>query len=198
MPNIAALLTLYATDPNGLSTTINAIYDRIEREGLNPIWISIISRENAMARVKELSLIPVEDRSKFLLYGIPFAVKDNIDVASLPTTAACPGFARGSVNENATVVMKLEQAGAILIGKTNMDQFATGLVGTRTPYGACASVFNSNYISGGSSSGSAVAVASDLVSIGSNRNNKSRFFNFIVNSCVQSVICSLNRCKQYI
>jgi allophanate hydrolase len=164
MPNISELHTLYATDPNALSTTIKNIYDRIEREGLKPVWISIVPRENAMARVKKLSLIPIEDRTKLPLYGIPFAVKDNIDVVNLSTTAACPTFAREPASENAPVVERLEQAGAIVIGKTNMDQFATGLVGTRSPYGACATVFNPKYISGGSSSGSAVAVGSGLVS----------------------------------
>ncbi|CAF0962700.1 unnamed protein product [Adineta steineri] len=163
MPDITTLHNLYANDSNGLLTTITAIYDRIEGKDLNPVWISIIPRENAIARVKQLSLITIEERVKFPLYGIPFAVKDNIDVATLPTTAGCPAFACGPVAENAPLVEKLEQAGAILIGKTNMDQFATGLVGTRSPYGACASVFNTNYISGGSSSGSAVAVASGLV-----------------------------------
>ncbi|CAF2861487.1 unnamed protein product [Rotaria sp. Silwood2] len=163
MPNIAALHQIYATDPNALSTTINGIYDRIEREGLNPVWIARIPRENALARIQQLSLIPEEDRRRLPLFGIPFAVKDNIDVAGLATTAACPTFARTPATESAPIVVKLEQAGAILIGKTNMDQFATGLVGTRTPYGACVCVFNSNYISGGSSSGSAVAVASGLV-----------------------------------
>jgi allophanate hydrolase len=81
----------------------------------------------------------------------------------MPTTAACPGYSYVP-EESATVVRRLEQAGAILIGKTNMDQFATGLVGTRTPYGVCSSVFNKDYISGGSSAGSAVAVANGLVS----------------------------------
>lgn len=165
MVNISALHDLYANDSNGLLNTINNIYDRIEREGLNPIWISIISRENSLIRIKQLSQISIEDRNKYPLYGIPFAVKDNIDVINLPTTAGCPKFGSKPVNESAPVVIKLEQAGAILIGKTNMDQFATGLVGTRSPYGACSSVFNKNYISGGSSSGSAVAVASDLVNI---------------------------------
>jgi allophanate hydrolase len=165
MPNITSLHATYAADPHTLLSTINAIYDRIEREGLNPVWISLIPRTTATARVQQLSAISAEDRDKLPLYGIPFAVKDNIDVVDLPTTAACPKFANGPVTESALVVVKLEQAGAILIGKTNMDQFATGLVGTRTPYGACASIFNSNYISGGSSSGSAVAVASGLVSV---------------------------------
>lgn len=95
------------------------------------------------------------------LYGVPFSVKDNIDVRGLPTTAACPSF-KYFPTENAPVVERLCQAGAIVVGKTNMDQFATGLVGTRSPYGECRSVFNSDYISGGSSSGSAVSVALGL------------------------------------
>ena len=136
----------------------------LKSEGLNPIWISIVSRENAINRVNELLKIKKEDREKYPLYGIPFAVKDNIDVVNLPTTGGCPTFAQGPVKESAPVVIKLEEAGAVLIGKTNMDQFATGLVGTRSPYGPCSSVFNRNYISGGSSSGSAVAVGSQLVS----------------------------------
>ena len=96
------------------------------------------------------------------LAGVPFAVKDNIDVAGLPTTAACRAFAYWPV-ETAPVVQRLLAAGAIPIGKTNLDQFATGLVGTRSPYGACGAVYNRAYISGGSSSGSAVAVAAGLV-----------------------------------
>lgn len=97
------------------------------------------------------------------LWGIPFAVKDNIDVAGLPTTAACPAFAYQPAAD-ATVVARLRAAGAIVIGKTNLDQFATGLNGTRSPYGAPRSVFDADYVSGGSSSGSAVAVASGLCS----------------------------------
>jgi allophanate hydrolase len=96
------------------------------------------------------------------LAGVPFAVKDNIDVAGLPTTAACPDFAFNP-ERNATVVQKLLDAGAVCIGKTNLDQFATGLNGTRSPYGAPACVFNLDYVSGGSSSGSAVAVGAQLV-----------------------------------
>jgi allophanate hydrolase len=95
------------------------------------------------------------------LWGIPFAVKDNIDVAGLPTTAACPAFAYAP-GADATAVARLRAAGAIVIGKTNLDQFATGLNGTRSPYGAPRSVFDADYVSGGSSSGSAVAVASGL------------------------------------
>ena len=97
------------------------------------------------------------------LWGIPFAVKDTIDVAGLPTTAACPAFAYRP-EADATLIARLRAAGAIVIGKTNLDQFATGLNGTRSPYGAPRSVFNADYVSGGSSSGSAVAVASGLCS----------------------------------
>lgn len=96
------------------------------------------------------------------LAGVPFAIKDNIDLASVPTTAACPEFAY-TPESSAHVVQRLIAAGAIALGKTNLDQFATGLNGTRSPYGAPACVFNRDFISGGSSSGSAVAVAAGLV-----------------------------------
>ncbi len=96
------------------------------------------------------------------LAGLTFAIKDNIDLAGVPTTAACPGFAYTPA-ESAHVVSRLLTAGALPVGKTNLDQFATGLVGTRSPHGAPRNVFNSDYISGGSSSGSAVAVAAGLV-----------------------------------
>jgi allophanate hydrolase len=96
------------------------------------------------------------------LSGLTFAIKDNIDLGGLPTTAACPAYAY-SPGKSATVAERLIDAGAIPAGKTNMDQFATGLVGTRSPYGACSCIFDQRYISGGSSSGSAVAVASRQV-----------------------------------
>lgn len=94
--------------------------------------------------------------------GLKFAIKDNIDYAGVPTTAACPESAY-TPEKSAAVVQRLENAGAVAIGKTNLDQFATGLVGVRSPYGACSSIYNSEYISGGSSSGSAVAVATGQV-----------------------------------
>jgi len=97
------------------------------------------------------------------LWGIPFAVKDNIDVAGLPTTAACPAYVYAPAQDS-TVVARLRASGALVIGKTNLDQFATGLNGTRSPYGAPRSVFSADHVSGGSSSGSAVAVASGLCS----------------------------------
>ena len=96
------------------------------------------------------------------LAGVPFAAKDNIDVAGMETTAACPAFAY-QPERSATVIERLEAAGAICVGKTNLDQFATGLVGTRSPYGIPRSAYNRDYVSGGSSSGSAVAVAAGLV-----------------------------------
>lgn len=124
------------------------------------VWISRVPMERLLARAAELEKLPAADLP---LYGIPFAVKDNIDVAGLPTTAACPAFAY-EPRESAEVIKRLEAAGAIVIGKTNLDQFATGLVGMRSPYGQPHCVFNADYVSGGSSSGSAVAVAAGLVS----------------------------------
>jgi allophanate hydrolase len=99
------------------------------------------------------------------LFGVPFTIKDNIELAGHPTTAGCPAFAFVPPR-SAMVVERLQAAGAIAIGKTNLDQFATGLMGDRSPYGACKNVFNPAYISRGSSSGSAVAVAAGLVSFG--------------------------------
>lgn len=96
------------------------------------------------------------------LAGVAYAAKDNIDVAGLETTAACPAFAY-QPERSATVIERLEAAGAICVGKTNLDQFATGLVGTRSPYGIPRNAYNRDYVSGGSSSGSAVAVAAGLV-----------------------------------
>jgi allophanate hydrolase len=141
------------------SETIAGIYDRIDSVPLAPVWISIVPREAALKRAHELEADPQSAAKP--LYGLPFAIKDNIDLSGLPTTAGCPAYAY-SPSANATVVQRLLDAGAIAIGKTNLDQFATGLVGMRSPHGACSSVFDSRYISGGSSSGSAVAVASGL------------------------------------
>lgn len=104
-----------------------------------------------------------KDPAELPLYGIPFAIKDNIDLAGAPTTAGCPEYAYHP-QHHATVVQRLIAAGAIPIGKTNLDQFATGLNGTRSPYGACRNAYDPEYISGGSSSGSAVAVALGQVS----------------------------------
>jgi allophanate hydrolase len=128
----------------------------------DPVWISRVSPEAVMARAGSLDACTTVEREALPLFGIPFAVKDNIDVAGMPTTAACPEFAYVP-ERSATVVERLEAAGAVLIGKTNLDQFATGLVGTRSPYGIPKNPFDDRYIPGGSSSGSAVAVARGLV-----------------------------------
>ncbi|MEU4239986.1 allophanate hydrolase [Actinoplanes sp. NPDC026619] len=119
------------------------------------VWISSFTAAELHARADEID--PARP-----LAGVPFAVKDNIDVAGLPTTAACPDFAYRP-ERNAPVVQRLLDAGAIAVGKTNLDQFATGLTGARSPYGSPESVFGGGLISGGSSSGSAVAVANGAV-----------------------------------
>jgi len=146
---------------NRPTEVIAEVYNRIAAEPLHPVWISLVPPETALAQAAALERDPAASAKP--LYGVPFAVKDNMDVAGAPTTAGCPAYAY-EPSKNATVVQRLRDAGAILVGKTNMDQFATGLVGTRSPYGACSSIFDKRYISGGSSSGSAVAVAKGLVS----------------------------------
>lgn len=159
--DMGSLREIYKSGAATPSDVIATVYDRIAAQPLAPVWISVMPREKALARARELERDPAGTRGP--LYGVPFAIKDNIDLAGLPTTAACPAYTYAPAR-SATVVQALVNAGAIPVGKTNMDQFATGLVGTRTPHGACSSVFNARYISGGSSSGSAVAVASGLAS----------------------------------
>jgi allophanate hydrolase len=128
------------------------------------IWISLASDAQWQAQLSLLAerlaepLSRAELVQRYPLLGVPFAVKDNIDIAGVPTTAACPAFARVP-QSSATVVQRLLDAGALWLGKSNLDQFATGLVGTRSPYGRPSSAFDATRISGGSSSGSAVAVA---------------------------------------
>ncbi|MGQ0672908.1 MAG: allophanate hydrolase [Hyphomicrobium sp.] len=152
--DLATLAAGYASGTFTPSEVIEEVYRRIDADGERPIWITLVPKAEALAKT--------EAAPRGALYGIPFAVKDNIDVAGLPTTCACPEFAYVS-EQSARVVELLEAAGAVLIGKTNLDQFATGLNGTRSPYGIPASAFDPAYISGGSSSGSAVAVAKGLV-----------------------------------
>lgn len=132
-------------------------YDAVQAQA----WIERPSREAVLAQARAVDA-RVAAGEDLPLAGVPFAVKDNIDVAGLPTTAACPGYAYAP-ERSATVVERLEAAGAIMMGKTNLDQFATGLVGTRSPYGIPHCVFNRAYVSGGSSSGSAVTVGAGLV-----------------------------------
>lgn len=124
-------------------------------------WIYIVSTTELDLQIDALERLG--DAHNLPLYGVPFAVKDNIDVAGIPTTAACPAFIQ-IPEADATAVALLKQAGAIVLGKTNLDQFATGLVGTRSPYGAVPNTFKPDYVSGGSSSGSATTVARGIVS----------------------------------
>ena len=157
IPDLLEIPTIRAAYAAGLAPAalIDALYGRIAAYPDKAVFISLVPREAALAAIPADTSLP--------LYGIPFVVKDNIDVAGMPTTAACPDFAYVAV-QDATAVARLRAAGAILLGKTNLDQFATGLNGTRSPYGAPRCVFNADYISGGSSSGSAVAVAAGLAS----------------------------------
>jgi allophanate hydrolase len=139
---------------------VERVHARAGGEDVNHVWIARLTREQMLAYALALE---GRDPASLPLYGIPFAIKDNIDLAGVPTTAACPDYAY-MPPKSATVVQRLVDAGAIPVGKTNLDQFATGLVGTRSPYGACRNSFDPQYISGGSSSGSAVAVALGQVS----------------------------------
>ncbi|MDN5618584.1 MAG: allophanate hydrolase, partial [Kocuria sp.] len=147
-------------DPIG---RVEAAYERIAAVDRPEIWITLRTREDSLAIAREVQTRLDHDGADSLpLAGMVVAVKDNIDVAGLPTTCAAP--ATSYVPElSATAVARLEEAGAIAIGKTNLDQFATGLVGTRSPYGAVRNAFDPDLISGGSSSGSAVATALGIV-----------------------------------
>jgi allophanate hydrolase len=156
--SIGSLQAHYSSGSLTPGDVIREVYRRIRSLPDNPIWIHLVPEEEAVQAAESL-----HGTAAHPLFGIPFAIKDNIDAANLPTTAGCPKFARIAEGD-ATTVERLKKAGGILIGKTNLDQFATGLVGIRSPYGACSNVFDPEYISGGSSSGSAVAVASGLVS----------------------------------
>ena len=126
----------------------------------NPVWIYRLSVDELAPYLSALEKL---DPKTADLWGVPFAIKDNIDLAGVPTTAACPAFSY-TPSQSAFVVQRLLDAGAIPLGKTNLDQFATGLVGVRSPYGVCRNALNASIISGGSSSGSAVAVAKHWVS----------------------------------
>ncbi len=138
------------------------IFALLDERGEDGVWIASTDRAQLLTEAKELERRRAGGES-LPLYGVPFAVKDNIDVAALPTTAACPAFAY-TPKTDAPVVARLRAAGALCLGKTNLDQFATGLVGVRSPYGIPRNPFDARYIPGGSSSGSAVAVAAGLVS----------------------------------
>lgn len=156
--DLARLSQAYA---DGLTPTevVREVYRRIAAADDPGIFITLVERERALAAAASL---PPFSPSAFPLWGVPFAVKDNIDVEGLPTTAACPDYAFVP-RESAPAVARLLAAGAILIGKTNLDQFATGLVGVRSPYPIPRNAFDPAIVPGGSSSGSAVAVARGIV-----------------------------------
>jgi allophanate hydrolase len=154
----ADLLHGYRTGRDTPASVMERLLDTTADE--RHVWITRLSPDDVMARVAALDPAAIDSLP---LYGIPFVIKDNIDLAGTATTAGCPGFAYTPA-QSAFVVQRLLDAGAIPLGKTNLDQFATGLVGTRSPYGACRNALNAEFISGGSSSGSAVAVAAGLAS----------------------------------
>ncbi len=152
--SIEWLHDMYAKKKITPKDVINEIIKRANTDSEMNIWITPPSAEILQPYVERLESLSAD----LPLWGIPFAVKDNIDVAGMPTTAACPEYAY-MPPEHATVVERLVAAGAIPVGKTNLDQFATGLVGTRSPYGETHNALRPELISGGSSGGSAVAVA---------------------------------------
>jgi allophanate hydrolase len=157
---IAELLDGYRTGRFSPIDVAESVLANIATAPDRRAWITLLSRERVLEYAKALAQ---RDPASLPLYGVPFAIKDNIDLEGVPTTAGCPDYAY-TPSKSAFVVSRLIEAGAIPIGKTNLDQFATGLVGIRSPYGACGNSFDPDYVSGGSSSGSAVAVAMGLVS----------------------------------
>src|SRR6266851_3249836 len=162
-PDFASLRRAYAAGAASPVSVAHEIARRIAGRGDDAVWISRVADDALLAAAAALERrAAAEGIATLPLYGLPFAVKDNIDVAGLATTAACPGFAYRPTR-SAPVVERLVAAGALLVGKTNLDQFATGLVGVRSPYGVPANPFDPAFIPGGSSSGSAVAVAAGLV-----------------------------------
>jgi allophanate hydrolase len=161
--SIASLRELYHTEKATPIDVVNQIYDHIESYPDKAVWIHLVPRLTALEAATSLMTKYAEQKPLPALYGIPFSVKDSIDVSGISTTVACPSYAY-KPDQTAPAVQKILDAGGILVGKTNLDQFATGLVGHRSPYGTPRCVYDSDYISGGSSSGSAVSVGSKQVS----------------------------------
>ena len=156
---VAAIVAAHRAGTMSPAQTVARSFARIRDHNDPAVFISL--RDEREARGGSRSALR-KDAAQLPLYGVPVAVKDNIDVAGLPTTAACPAFAYSPAHD-ATSVARLRAAGAIIIGKTNLDQFATGLVGVRSPYGIPNNPMRGDLIPGGSSSGSAVAVSAGLV-----------------------------------
>ena len=163
---VRALLESYASESTTPRKVVETLIARIETSSRPEVWVSRVSAADLASRAAALeeahARLGAAVFERMPLFGVPFAVKDNIDVAGMPTTAACDAFAY-TPGTSAFAVDRLLDAGAILVGKTNLDQFATGLVGTRSPYGGVRQFESDAHISGGSSSGSAVAVAGGLV-----------------------------------
>jgi allophanate hydrolase len=155
---VAEILDAYRRDALTPDDVVARSFARIRRHDDPAIFIALRSEADVRAEAKALAR---DGNMALPLYGIPVAVKDNIDVKGLPTTAACPAFGYRPAKD-ATSVAKLREAGALIIGKTNLDQFATGLVGVRTPYGIGRNLFDNKLIPGGSSTGSALAVAAGM------------------------------------
>ena len=149
--------------PASAADRVRAAYAAIAAARRPEVWITLRPAGEALAEAAGIDA-RVAGGAELPLAGLVAAVKDNIDVAGLPTTAAAPSFAYQAA-EDATAVARLRAAGAVVLGKANLDQFATGLVGTRSPYGAVSNAWDRARISGGSSSGSAVAVALGLVDL---------------------------------
>ena len=158
---VASIVAAHRTGTVMPEQTVARSYARIRAYGDAAVFIALRPGADVLAEARALQSAGAAGRP---LYGVPVAVKDNIDVAGLPTTAACPAFSYQPAHD-ATAVARLRAAGALIIGKTNLDQFATGLAGVRSPYGTPRNTFNADLIPGGSSSGSAVAVAAGLVSL---------------------------------
>jgi allophanate hydrolase len=156
---VAAIVAAHRAATVTPAQTIARCYQRIRAHTDPAVFISLRDEKDALA---EAETLVSKDAAALPLFGVPVAVKDNIDAQGLPTTAACPAFSY-SPAQDSTAVAKLRAAGAIIIGKTNLDQFATGLVGVRSPYGIPVNPIRADLIPGGSSSGSAVAVSAGLV-----------------------------------
>ena len=166
--DFSTLKELYGKGALKPTKIIKAVIGRISRRGEDGVWIFREPEDKIFSRVRELesltsSLSAGALFAAYPLYGLPFAIKDNFDWEGRPTSAACPAYTY-MPSRTASAVDRLLEAGAILIGKTNLDQFATGLVGVRSPYGVARNPFDDRFIPGGSSSGSAVAVSAGLVS----------------------------------
>ncbi|HVE23628.1 MAG TPA: allophanate hydrolase [Acidocella sp.] len=160
-PVLLEIETIHTAYRAGTLTPRVLVEELLRRIEAYPDKAVFITRLPARDVLEAADALDMAAMARMPLFGIPFVVKDNIDVAGVPTTAACPDFAF-TPDKDAAIVARLRAAGAILLGKANLDQFATGLNGTRSPYGAPRSVFNADYVSGGSSSGSAVAVGAGL------------------------------------